>query len=141
MVESQWLISALLKSFITIHFTFTVIDLPPAILRQTRHLAAETSATVLFKTSRDQTHLYDSVVCNTLLRGPNSNFRNETLHSLLEAIDRSSTNSEPSRLRKNLTTRQVTTYEETRNEQWGQILSLLVLKDDQGAIIVRVVPV
>lgn len=53
-------------SLLSIHFSSRVIHIPPTILRQTRRLAAETSATVqyLFKRHRDQTPLYDSVVYN-----------------------------------------------------------------------------
>jgi hypothetical protein len=49
-------------SLLSIHFTLSVIDIRPTILRQTRHLAAETSVTVFFKHHLDQARLYDSVV-------------------------------------------------------------------------------
>jgi hypothetical protein len=50
----------------SIHFTFSVIETRPTILRhrQTRHLAAETWVTVFFKHRLDHARLYDSVVHN-----------------------------------------------------------------------------
>jgi hypothetical protein len=51
-------------SLLSIHFTFSVIDIPLTMFGQTRHLAAKASVTVFFKHHCDQTHLhlFDSVV-------------------------------------------------------------------------------